>query len=88
MENEKNERVRWFEKSPGNTSMMRIAAMVSMVTGTLIALTAVALVIIIAITSNELLTGLVNPLLTSAPIIMGVSQVSKGIQANSENRNK
>lgn len=82
-----SERTKWYEKNPGNTSMMRIAAMISMVTGTLIALTAISIVFIIAITGNELLTSLVNPLLTSAPIIMGVSQVSKGIQANSENRN-
>lgn len=81
------ERTKWYEKSPGNTSMMRIAAMISMITGTLIAFTAIVLVFVIIVTGSEFLTSLVNPLLTSAPIIMGVSQVSKGIQANSENRN-
>jgi len=83
---DQTERTKWYEKSPGNTSMMRIAAMISMVMGSLVLVTAIASVIIIAITSNEQLTALVGSMLTSAPIIMGVSQISKGIQANGENK--
>ena len=80
-----NEKVRWYEKAPGNTSMMRISAMISMVAGTLVVLTGISLVIFIMLTGKESLSSLVGSLMTSGPIIMGVSQISKGIQANKEN---
>ena len=36
--NEPQTRVRWYERSPGNTSSMRVAMMIGVVTGSLVAI--------------------------------------------------
>lgn len=79
-------RTKWYEKEPGNTSMMRIATMISTIVGSLVIITAIICTFIVAYTSNELLVGVIGSLLTSGPIIIGAGEVSKSIQANGENR--
>lgn len=72
---------RWFESSPGNTSAMRVALMLSITLGVLLGLTAIVMGFIVLFTQAWEGASMVSVFITGAAGCIAVGDIAKSIQS-------
>lgn len=88
MEKDKEEypKVHWWEKAPNNSSSMRIALMVTTLTGSILIVSSIVMGFIILFTTKWDAINMINIMLTAGGGILGVGELAKSIQAKGENQ--
>jgi hypothetical protein len=86
MENEQYPKIHWWERKPNDSSAMRIALMITTITGATLILSAVVLGFFIFFTQRWEAINMVSIMLTSGGGILGIGELAKSIQAKGENQ--
>lgn len=78
------EKIKWYERSAGNTSSMRVALMMCVVTGITGFLFSLGMTIATFITQRWESIPIITTIIASSAGIMAVGDLAKGIQAKAE----
>jgi len=77
-------KIYWWERSPNNTSAMRIMTMIAVLCGALLIVSAITLAILSFLLEEWEALGVVNVLATAGVGIIAAGDFAKSIQAKSE----
>lgn len=83
-ENKEYPKVHWWEKNPNDSSAMRIALMITTITGSTLIFSAISIAFVILFTAKWEAINMVNIMLTAGGGIMGIGELAKSIQAKGE----
>jgi hypothetical protein len=79
-----NEKTKWYERSPNNSSSMRIALMICVLTGVLQIIFGIIFIFMMFITKVWEGIPIVTTMFASGSALMAVGDLAKGIQTKSE----
>ena len=79
-------KTKWFERSPGNTSAMRVALMICVFTGVAEVLFGIVFIFMMFIQGSWDGTPVVTTMFASGSGLMAVGDLAKGIQTKSEKK--